>query len=204
MSYVRPSPRVENVARRKILASPSPQPFRSHWSKKPSFPLRQGTRQQDRRAFAHNTSREASSGVTETSSCDPSTPLDEGNVPGPHCLLDCQCLFDSIAKGGRWHRRVAVGETLRRLTAKAILVTVSDDTSAQRSWGSSMPSDVGVKNHNNHEERCLLTMDLENAFSQIDRSCFLHEVRRIPPDFAMYCDLCHSNDSFVLFGPENI
>ena len=47
-----------------------------------------------------------------------------------------------------------------------------------------------------------LTMDMETTFNQIDRSCFLREIRRVAPGLARYCDLCYSKDSFVLFGPE--
>ena len=51
--------------------------------------------------------------------------------------------------------------------------------------------------HSNDEGRCLLTVDQENAFNQIDRSC-LREVQRVAP---RHCHLWHSNDSFQ-FGPE--
>ena len=42
-------------------------------------------------------------------------------------------------------------------------------------------------------------MDLKNTFYQIGRSCFRREVRRVARGLARYCDLCCSNDSFVLF-----
>ena len=111
---------------------------------------------------------------------------------------------------------MAVEETLRRLTAKALLATVSEDMTryfrptpleywrthsceaivhAIRRW---------LQKHNNDEARCLLTVDLENAFNQIDRSCFLPEVRRAELGAARHSDQCYSNDSFVSFGLEKI
>ena len=47
-------------------------------------------------------------------------------------------------------------------------------------------------------------MDLENAFNQMYRSCFLCEVCRAAPGLTRYCDLCCSDDSFVLFGLHRI
>ena len=49
-----------------------------------------------------------------------------------------------------------------------------------------------------------MTMDLENAFNQVDRSCFLREARRAAPGLARYSNVCRMNDSFVLFGPQKI
>ena len=64
----------------------------------------------------------------------------------------------------------------------------------------STPSDDG----SGHTTRCLPTRDLENAFNQIDWSCFLWEIRRVAPGLARCCDLCYSNGSFVVVDPEKI
>ena len=61
-----------------------------------------------------------------------------------------------------------------------------------------------LKSHRNDGGQCLLTMELENMSNQIDRSCFLRKVQRVARGLRRYCDLCYSNDSFVLFGPETI
>ena len=47
-----------------------------------------------------------------------------------HCLLDCQCT--ALMKKDGSHRPVAVGETLRRLTAKVLLAAVSEHTTGLR------------------------------------------------------------------------
>ena len=123
----------------------------------------------------------------------------------PHCLLDRQCAsLTALKKEDGSHRPVAVGDTLRRLTAKALLATVSEEVT--RYLG---PTQLGfgtirwLQKNDNNEKRCLLTMDMENACNLIDWSCFLREIRR-KQDLARYCDLCYSNDGFVLFGPEKI
>ena len=48
-------------------------------------------------------------------------------------------------------------------------VVVTDIAHAIRRW---------LPKHSNDEGWCLLTMDLENAYNQINRSCFLREVQR--------------------------
>ena len=53
-----------------------------------------------------------------------------GQHSWPHCLLDCQCT--ALRKKDGSHRPVAVGETLRRLTAKVLLAIVSEHTTALR------------------------------------------------------------------------
>ena len=58
--------------------------------------------------------------------------------------------------------------------------------------------------HSADEHRCLLTLDLENALNQIDRSSFMRGVRRVALGLAKYSDLCCTYNSFVLVGPEKI
>ena len=46
-------------------------------------------------------------------------------------------------------------------------------------------------------------MPLGHGSGEVDRwSCFLREVRRVAPGLARCCDLCNSNDSFVLDGTK--
>ena len=103
---------------------------------------------------------------------------------------------------------MVVRETIRRLTAKNLLATVSGDMTrdlrpTQLASGTKNGCEAIVHairrwvcKHDNDEQRCLLTMDLENAFNQIDRSCFLQ--------LARYSDLCCSDDTFVMFHAEKI
>ena len=62
-----------------------------------------------------------------------------------------------------------------------------------------------LQSHSNDEGRCLLTVDLENAFNQIDTSpASCGRSGRVAPGLTRYCDFCNSNDSFVFFGPMKI
>ena len=45
----------------------------------------------------------------------------------------------------------------------------------------------------------LLTLDLENAFNHVDRSCFRQEIRWVASAVARSCDSSHAEPSFVLF-----
>ena len=97
-------------------------------------------------------------------------------------------------------------ETLRRLEGTALRETTSKDftdylpkniceaiVNTVRSWLHHSADDTS---------RCHLAVDLENAINQIDRSCFLREVRCVAR--TCFCKLRHLHDSFVLFGPEKI
>ena len=52
------------------------------------------------------------------------------------------------------------------------------------------------------KKRCLLTVDLENAFNHIDRSCFLREARRVAPGLARCCDVCWLKQQFCPVQPR--
>ena len=56
--------------------------------------------------------------------------------------------------------------------------------------------------HSDDTDRCLLSMDLHNAFNRIDHPCFFREIRRVAPGLTRFCDLWY--DSFVLFELERI
>ena len=100
----------------------------------------------------------------------------------PHRLLDHKCLARGSEKKDDKHRPVTPGQTLRRLTAKAVLAKATVDMTPNlhaRSWSSGPPSAGEATVHSirgclrcrsSDEDPRLLTMDLENAFDQIDRS----------------------------------
>ena len=178
--------RRETVTRSSRLhQSTSPQLPRSPWFRTPSFPLRR-TRQTGRRAFTMTHPKGSSSRSTETSWCGPSTPSSASWPMAP-----------SLER-----RRPP---TLQRLTAKAPAgyrfrrrdtIPGSEPKPAWRPRHQTRAPETRQR-----QKRCLLTMDLENAFNHIDRSCSLREVRRVAPTFATA--LCHFNDS-CLFGSEKI
>ena len=89
------------------------------------------------------------------------------------------------------HRPVAAGETLRRLTATALLATISEDLTRHL-----RPSQLGgphaaVKPSSTPKTQRRGTMLLDHGLRRVHR-------------LASYCELCCSNDSFALFGPERI
>ena len=82
-------------------------------------------------AFVDNTSREASSWVTGTSWLGPSTPwfgiMSEGHIPGLIVRWIASASLSVLKNNDGSHRPVAVGVSLRRLTVKSFLATVSKD-----------------------------------------------------------------------------
>ena len=104
------------------------------------------------------------------------------------------------------------GDTLCCLVAKALLSTVSDDLTQHlrpSHWAKPVrPSSHSVTRwmlrHSGDADRCLLAVDLQKAFNEIDHSSFLRRIRRVAPGLTGFCDLWYSNDNFVLFHPERI
>ena len=126
----------------------------------------------------------------------------EGNIPGLVVTWIASASLTALKKTDGSHRPVAVGETLRRLIAKALLAAASEDATPYH-----RPTRLGLGTNNgceaivhavrrwlrkrdNDEKRCVMTVD------------FLSEIRRETPGLARYCHLCYLNDSFVLLGPE--
>ena len=107
----------------------------------------------------------------------------EGHTPSPVVSWISSASVAALRKQDGDHRQVAVGETLRRLTAWSLLAKVTKDTTrnlhpSQLGFGTASGCEATVhairlRCHDNDEERCLLTKELENAFNQIDKCCFL-------------------------------
>jgi hypothetical protein len=113
-------------------------------------------------------------------------------------------------------RPVAVGETLRRLTAKALCADVVAETRELLE-----PMQVGVgtpggaeaivhvarqwlHRHQDDRQRILVTLDLENAFNSLDRSAFLAAVRRVCPRVVPWVDFCYREPSHLLLGGHRL
>ena len=180
--------------------------FSSPWSKKPSFPLRR-TQQQDLGLRPQHITGEPPSRHRDAlmrSLHAVGRSMAEGNIPGSIVSWIASGSFTARKKDGS-HQPVAVGETLRRLIAKALLAAVSEDMTRylRHDCGSEPRAAVKpptvhairrwLRKHDNDGKLCLLTVDLESAFDQIDRCFFLQEIRRVAP-----------SNTFVLFGPEHI
>ena len=104
-----------------------------------------------------------------------------------HCLLDRQCLTRGVSQ----ERLFVVSQ---RKPCWLPFPTTRHETFVRHNWGSEAIHSI---RQSNDEGGCRPTMDLENAFNQIDRFCFLREVQRAALGLTRYCDVCCSHDRFL-------
>ena len=89
---------------------------------------RRRTQQQNRRASAHSTSKEVLPGHRdELMRSLHAVVLAEGNIPDPIVSCIASASLTALKNKDASHRLVAGGETLRRLTANAVLTAVFED-----------------------------------------------------------------------------
>ena len=113
-------------------------------------------------------------------------------------------------------RSIAIGETLRRLTSKVAVGLVSPKL---RQYFEPMQLGVGTPGgceaiihatrqwfdgHADDPDRAILLVDMENAFSCVDRSAVRAGIRRVAPELARWVDLCYTDVSHVQFGPDTL
>lgn len=125
-------------------------------------------------------------------------------------------LFAAVKKNGG-HRPIAVGETIRRWTAKCVAKKATADCAdylAPHQLGvgvrggaeaiihaaSSIFHDGNIKD----EDKWVLQIDFENAFNMISRSTMLEEVRKRCPKAANWADTCYASSSHLFFGGTRI
>ena len=125
-------------------------------------------------------------------------------------------LFAALKKSGG-HRPIAVGESLRRLTAKCVTrkaTADAKDSLAPHQLG------VGVKGgaeaiihavnavfHDNNiadEEKWVLQVDFSNAFNGISREEMQERVREHCPKAAAWTETCYSTASHLFFNQTKI
>ena len=125
-------------------------------------------------------------------------------------------LFAALKKNGG-HRPIAVGETIRRWTAKCVARKATADSVdhlAPHQLG------VGVKGgaeaiihaagaifHDNtikDEDKWVLQIDFENAFNLISRSKILEEIRKHCPKAAKWAETCYASPSHLFFGNKRL
>ena len=125
-------------------------------------------------------------------------------------------LFAALKKNGG-HRPIAVGETIRRWTAKCVAKKATADTS---SYLAPLQLGVGVRGgaeaiihaanslfHDNAipgEDKWTLQVDFTNAFNTINREAMLMEVRRHCPKATAWADYCYASHSHLFFGDSRI
>jgi len=108
-------------------------------------------------------------------------------------------------------RAIAVGEVLRRLTAKCLCSALRE--AAHRALG---PLQVGVaakfgadtvvhtarqwvQRHAGHVDKVFLKVDFHNAFNTVDRAALLRQVRLQFPGLAPWAEWCYDRHSRLLF-----
>jgi len=118
------------------------------------------------------------------------------------------------AKGGV--RPIAVGELLRRLTAKLLCAEVKDEAHSY-----TFPAQVGVatplgaetavhvvrqwmERQEGSNTKAALKLDFRNAFNLVDRSAMLHEVDAHFPTLSRWVRWCYEEESSLLFAGHEL
>ena len=111
----------------------------------------------------------------------------------------------ALPKGGADVRPIAVGETLRRLTAKCLCADVREPAEA---WLGPLQVGVGarhsaeavvhaarqwVQRHAGQREQVLLKIDFSNAFNTVDRASLLRETRLRLPGLSPWAEWCYGH-----------
>jgi hypothetical protein len=111
-------------------------------------------------------------------------------------------------------RPIAIGETLRRITGKAMMHCATDSVNQRLK---PFQVGVGVKagaevlvhvarqwlgRNKNERSKVLVMLDLKNAFNSIDRSAVRQGIRRTFPAGAPWIDCCYAEDSWLILGEE--
>ena len=110
-------------------------------------------------------------------------------------------------------RPIGIGEVVRRVVGKAIMNTFRDNViesvgSLQTCAGHEAGCEASVhamrEIFNEADTEAVLLVDASNAFNVINRQAFLHNIRIICPEIAIYVHNCYSKPSrlFVLGGTE--
>ena len=143
--------------------------------------------------------------------------LAAGKVPSEVSPFLCGAnLFAALKKSGG-HRPVAVGETLRRWTAKCVTRKATADcegylTPNQLGVGVKCGAEAIIHAANTIfqddstplERKWFLQIDFENAFNMIDRGAVIYAVRQHCPKAASWVETCYAAHTHLFFGHTRI
>ena len=143
--------------------------------------------------------------------------LSKGGAPDEIAPYLCGANLFAANKKDGGHRPIAVGETIRRWTAKCLVKKGIEDAAdhlAPYQLG------VGVKSgcesiihaassiYSNEEtpvsDKWVLQIDMNNAFNNISREVMLAEVAKICPKLYPFAKYCYENASYLYFGSNRI
>jgi hypothetical protein len=143
--------------------------------------------------------------------------LARGDIPDPLRLFITGARLVGIPKKNDDLRPIAIGETLRRLTAKCLLKqnygVISGFFAPHGQMGLCTPGGLEAIVHSvrawTHERQndpslVCLKVDLSNAFNNVSRDFFLREVDLHFPSIAPYAHLCYDKTSYLTIGSASI
>ena len=129
-------------------------------------------------------------------------------------LAGASLMASPKASGGV--RPIAVGEALRRLTAKCLCHEYKEQTK-QHLWpvqvgcGSPLGCEVAVhtlrqwgKRNQGNADKVVVKVDFKNAFNCVNRRAFFLEVADIMPGLTRWVEWCYGVSSHLLFGSFEI
>ena len=138
--------------------------------------------------------------------------LAKGEAPNSLAPFLAGATLMALPKKDDGIRPVAVGEVLRRLTAKCLCSAYKEQASAfffplQIGVGHALGTEVGLETarqwggrHKDNTSSVFAKIDFANAFNCVDRQAFLEQCRHHFPGMSQWAEWCYSSPSHLFFG----
>ena len=134
-----------------------------------------------------------------------------GRVPAAVTPLLYGASLCALGKKDGSVRPIAVGNTLRRLVAKASLFTVRDVAASLLSphqFGFGVPNGCEIAAHAarlfcsnpSQEVQAICKVDFSNAFNTVRRDVVLHLIKQHFPSLYAFAHQCYRHESYLVFG----
>ena len=137
-----------------------------------------------------------------------------GNIPSAVCSSFFGATLIALSKKDGGVRPIAIGNTLRRLCAKACMLKISQhlpNTFQPHQMGVGTPSGAEVVVHacrnfinKVDSDNILLKIDFKNAFNSVRRDVLLHEVYKLFPQIYPFIYQAYASSSNLFFGNETL